>query len=94
MSISNPVPDLAADRKPRPPGRSRSITGKALGALTAVALANACHDILLADAGAALLSDPDRLVACARAMVAAAGPGRVGVKLRLGPKPPDCTALR
>ncbi len=44
-------------------------------------------------AGAALLSDPDRLVACARAMVAAAGPGRVGVKLRLGPKPPDCTAL-
>ena len=39
-------------------------------------------------AGAALLADPDRLVACARAMLRAAGPGRVGVKLRLGPKPP------
>jgi tRNA-dihydrouridine synthase B len=44
-------------------------------------------------AGAALLADPDRLVACARAMVAAAGAGRVGVKLRLGQKPPDFTAL-
>jgi len=39
-------------------------------------------------AGAALLADPDRLVACARAMFRAAGPDRVGVKLRLGPKPP------
>ncbi|MHC1788624.1 tRNA dihydrouridine synthase [Solidesulfovibrio sp.] len=39
-------------------------------------------------AGAALLGDPDRLVACAAAMVRAIGPGRVGVKLRLGPKPP------
>ncbi|MFU2209449.1 tRNA dihydrouridine synthase [Solidesulfovibrio sp. C21] len=44
-------------------------------------------------AGAALLGDPDRLVACARAMVDAAGDGRVGVKLRLGPKPPDFCAL-
>ncbi|MDE5879782.1 MAG: tRNA-dihydrouridine synthase, partial [Desulfovibrio sp.] len=36
-------------------------------------------------AGAALLGDPTRAVACARAMVAAAGPGgRVGFKLRLG----------
>ncbi len=39
-------------------------------------------------AGAALLGDPDRLAACAKAMVRAVGPGRVGVKLRLGPKPP------
>jgi tRNA-dihydrouridine synthase B len=39
-------------------------------------------------AGAALLSHPDWLVACAGAMVRAVGPGRVGVKLRLGPKPP------
>ncbi|HCR11938.1 MAG TPA: dihydrouridine synthase, partial [Desulfovibrio sp.] len=38
-------------------------------------------------AGAALLGDPERLVACAAAMAEAAGPGRVGVKLRLGPKP-------
>jgi tRNA-dihydrouridine synthase B len=44
-------------------------------------------------AGAALLGDPDRLVACAAAMARAAGPGRVGVKLRLGPKPPFATAL-
>jgi tRNA-dihydrouridine synthase B len=44
-------------------------------------------------AGAALLGDPDRLVACVRAMVRAVGPGTVGVKLRLGPKPPDFTAL-
>jgi tRNA-dihydrouridine synthase B len=44
-------------------------------------------------AGAALLGDPDRLVACARAMAAAAGPGRTGVKLRLGPKPPSSIAL-
>lgn len=40
-------------------------------------------------AGAALLADPDRLVACARAMVQAAAPGTVGVKVRLGPKPPS-----
>ena len=44
-------------------------------------------------AGAALLGDPERLVACAAAMAEAAGPGRVGVKLRLGPNPPDFTAL-
>ncbi len=44
-------------------------------------------------AGAALLGDPERLVACAAAMAEVAGPGRVGVKLRLGPKPPDFTAL-
>ncbi len=44
-------------------------------------------------AGAALLGDPDRLTACARAMAEAAGPGRVGVKLRLGPKPPSFAAL-
>jgi tRNA-dihydrouridine synthase B len=44
-------------------------------------------------AGAALLGDPERLVACASAMAEAAGPGKVGVKLRLGPKPPDFTAL-
>ena len=44
-------------------------------------------------AGAALLGDPERLVACAAAMAEAAGPGKVGVKLRLGPKPPDFTAL-
>lgn len=44
-------------------------------------------------AGAALLGDPDRLVACARAMAEAAPPGRVGVKLRLGPKPPSFAAL-
>lgn len=44
-------------------------------------------------AGAALLAEPERLVACARAMARAAGPGRVGVKLRLGPKPPSTVAL-
>ncbi len=44
-------------------------------------------------AGAALLRDPDRLTACAAAMVRAAGPGRVGVKLRLGTTPPDFVAL-
>ncbi len=43
-------------------------------------------------AGAALLGVPDRLVDCAAAMVRALGPGRVGVKLRLGPRPPDFTA--
>lgn len=35
-------------------------------------------------AGAAMLSDPDNAAAVARAMVRAAGPGRVGFKLRLG----------
>lgn len=35
-------------------------------------------------AGAALLGDPERALACARAMIAAAGAGRVGFKLRLG----------
>ena len=44
-------------------------------------------------AGAALLADPERLVACARAMAAESGPGRLGVKLRLGTRPPDITAL-
>jgi tRNA-dihydrouridine synthase B len=44
-------------------------------------------------AGAALLADPERLVACARAMARTAGPGRVGVKLRLGPRPPSTVAL-
>jgi len=44
-------------------------------------------------AGAALLADPERLLACARAMAAVAGPGRVGVKLRLGPKAPSRIAL-
>ncbi len=44
-------------------------------------------------AGAALLTDPQRLLACARAMAQVAGPGRVGVKLRLGPKPPSGVAL-
>lgn len=34
--------------------------------------------------GAALLRDPERLRQCVAAMVAAAGPGRVGAKLRLG----------
>ena len=35
-------------------------------------------------AGAALLGDAARALACARAMLDAAGPGRVGFKLRLG----------
>jgi tRNA-dihydrouridine synthase B len=35
-------------------------------------------------AGAALLRDPSRALACARAMISAAPPGQVGVKLRLG----------
>ena len=35
-------------------------------------------------AGAALLGDADRALACARAMIAEAAPGRVGFKLRLG----------
>ena len=39
MSIPNPVSDPAADRSPTKVGRSRSITGKAFAALTAVALA-------------------------------------------------------
>lgn len=49
--------------------------------------------VVSSGAGAALLSDPDRLVAATRAMSASAGAGRVGVKLRLGPKPPDMTCL-
>ncbi|MBN2141685.1 MAG: tRNA-dihydrouridine synthase family protein [Desulfovibrionaceae bacterium] len=40
--------------------------------------------VLKTGGGAALLSDPERLVALARIMVRAAGAGRVGVKLRLG----------
>lgn len=50
-------------------------------------------------AGAALLDDPDRLVAVARAMVLAASEARpgdrplVGVKLRLGVKPPHMVCL-
>lgn len=35
-------------------------------------------------AGAALLGTPDLALACARAMIKEAGPGRVGCKLRLG----------
>ncbi len=35
-------------------------------------------------AGSAMLADPDNAVAAGRAMLAAAGPGRVGFKLRLG----------
>jgi len=48
--------------------------------------------VIKTGAGAALLDTPDRLVACAAAMVRALGPGRVGVKLRLGPRPPAFTA--
>lgn len=48
--------------------------------------------VIKTGAGAALLQDPDRLVACAQAMAEAASPGWVGVKLRLGPKPPSFTA--
>ena len=44
--------------------------------------------VIKTGAGAALLDDPDWLVGCAAAMVRALGPGRVGVKLRLGPRPP------
>ncbi len=40
--------------------------------------------VLKSGGGAGLLSDPDRLVAIAKAMAEAAGPGRVGVKTRLG----------
>ncbi len=35
-------------------------------------------------AGAALLRDPDLALAVAEAVIAAAGPGRAGFKLRLG----------
>ncbi|MCR5814929.1 MAG: tRNA-dihydrouridine synthase family protein [Desulfovibrio sp.] len=35
-------------------------------------------------AGAALLAEPDKALACARAMIREAGPGCVGCKLRLG----------
>lgn len=44
-------------------------------------------------AGAALLADPERLVTCVRAMGRAAGPGRLGVKLRIGPTAPSRIAL-
>lgn len=40
--------------------------------------------VLKTGAGAAMLGDPERLTAAARAMVEAAGPSNVGVKLRLG----------
>ena len=40
--------------------------------------------VLKSGGGAGLLDDPDRLTAIARAMAEAAGPGRVGVKTRLG----------
>lgn len=41
--------------------------------------------VLRQQAGAALLTQPDLLLDIARAMLHAAGPGRVGFKLRLGP---------
>ena len=44
--------------------------------------------------GAALLRDEDRALACAAAMLRAAGPGRVGVKLRLGWLPGEEAYLR
>jgi len=37
--------------------------------------------------GAALMREPERLLAVARAMIGQAGPGRVGVKMRLGWNP-------
>lgn len=45
--------------------------------------------VIKTGSGAALLGDPQRLLDCAAAMVRAAGPGRVGFKLRLGPNPPS-----
>lgn len=44
-------------------------------------------------AGAALMSDPAKLASLAAAMVRLAGPGRVGVKMRLGPKSGEDTYL-
>lgn len=44
--------------------------------------------------GAALLQDESRALACAEAMLRAAGPGRVGFKLRLGWLPGEETYLR
>jgi len=44
-------------------------------------------------AGAALLADPERLLACVRAMHCAAGSAALGVKLRLGPTAPSRAAL-
>ncbi len=44
-------------------------------------------------AGAALLQTPQQLIAVAKAMVDKAGPGRVGVKMRLGRSAPDETFL-
>ncbi len=40
--------------------------------------------VIKSGSGAALMRDPDRLLAIASAMVRLAGPGRVGVKMRLG----------
>ena len=42
------------------------------------------HKVLRQGAGAAMLGDTGNALAVARAMLAAAGPGRVGFKLRLG----------
>jgi tRNA-dihydrouridine synthase B len=44
-------------------------------------------------AGAALMADPSKPAALAAAMVEMAGPGRVGVKMRLGPRPGRDTYL-
>ena len=40
--------------------------------------------VMRQQAGAALLAEPEKALACARAMIQEAGPGRVGCKLRLG----------
>lgn len=42
------------------------------------------HKVLKQGAGAAMLRDTDNALRVARALIAAAGPGRVGFKLRLG----------
>lgn len=43
--------------------------------------------VLKGGAGSAMMNDPDNALAVARAMIRAAGPGRVGFKLRLGTEP-------
>ena len=50
--------------------------------------------VIKTGSGAALLRDPDLALACAAAMIRAAGPGRVGFKLRLGWQPGDAVYLR
>ncbi|WP_299393084.1 tRNA-dihydrouridine synthase [uncultured Desulfovibrio sp.] len=42
------------------------------------------HKVVKQGAGAAMLRDPENALDAARALIAAAGPGRVGFKLRLG----------